>query len=116
MSLENEAKRLAAVHARWFRDPVEALFGKSREGPVMVLYKRLKNAKNKDDIKNTLSDLAGLQISQYTQNDLNRLIAEIFKRIDNMNDEDAVKFSLEVFRYLQISLFTRIDNTNKGIF
>lgn len=115
MSLENEAKKLATVHARWFRDSYEALFGSGKEGPVMVIYKRLKEAKNKDDVKRAMS-LDGFQVKQFTINDLSRLITEVEKRIETMNDEDSVRFAIEVFKYLQISLFTKISNESKGIF
>jgi len=42
MSLENEAKKIAATYARWLRKPEDALFGKDGKGAVMMMYERLK--------------------------------------------------------------------------
>ena len=110
--MQIEAKKVAALYARWLRLPEDALFHGGR-GPVMKMYEALKNAKNKEDIKAIL-DLSKYEMERQTYNDLTRLVNEIFNRIQNMSDQDAVTFTLEVFRYFQIALATKIEDVRKG--
>jgi hypothetical protein len=116
MSLENEAKKLAATYARWLRKPEDALFGKQGRGVVMIMYEKIKQAKSLDEVKATLD------LNQYvnlmdktTYNDLQRFINELLNKISQMQESDAIKFVIEVFRYFQISLYTKIEDINKGI-
>ena len=115
MSIENEAKKLAATYARWLRNPQEALFGnKGGRGVVMVIYDKVKQAKTKNDIINAL-DLSQYQdLSKQTYNDLERFFTELKNKISQFDDETAVKFAIEAFRYFQIALFTKIEDINKG--
>lgn len=115
MSLENEAKKMAATYARWLRNPEEALFGKGGRGVVMQVYEKIKNAKTKEEIIKAL-DLSSYQneISKQTFNDLSRFFTELSNKISQMNDGDAMKFAVEAFRYFQIALFTKIEDINKG--
>lgn len=110
--LQIEAKKVAALYARWLRLPEDALFHGGR-GPVMKMYEALKSAKGKDDIKSIL-DLSKYEMEKQTFSDLTRLVNEILNRIQNMNDSDAVAFTLEVFRYFQIALATKIEDVKKG--
>ena len=115
MSVENEAKKLAATYARWLRNPQEALFGnKGGRGVVMLIYDKVKQAKTKDEITKAL-DLSQYQdLSKQTYNDLERFFTELKNKISQFDDETAVKFTVEAFRYFQISLFTKIEDINKG--
>ncbi|MGC9106478.1 MAG: hypothetical protein ACP5HQ_08695 [Thermoprotei archaeon] len=116
MSLENEAKKLAATYARWMRKPDDALFGKEGRGVVMVMYDRLKQAKSFDEMKQILDvDQYSSMMDKQTYNDMKRFVTELISKASQMGQEDAMKFVLEAFRYFQISLFTKIDNINKGI-
>ncbi|BCU69130.1 hypothetical protein [Stygiolobus caldivivus] len=116
MSMENEAKKLAATYARWLRKPEDALFGKQGRGVVMIMYEKLKNAKTIDEIKNIL-DLHQYEsiMDKMTYNDLQRFINDLQTKISGMSDEQAKNFVVEVFRYFQISLYTKIEDINKGI-
>ncbi|QIW24798.1 hypothetical protein EWF20_12130 [Sulfolobus sp. S-194] len=115
VSIENEAKKLAATYARWLRNPQEALFGKQGgRGIVMVIYDKVKSAKTKDEI------IKALDLSQYpdldkaTYNDLSRFFDELINKISQFDDQNAIKFTIEAFRYFQIALFTKIEDINKG--
>ncbi|AHC50845.1 hypothetical protein SUSAZ_01765 [Sulfolobus acidocaldarius SUSAZ] len=114
MSIENEAKKLAATYARWLRNPQDALFGKEKEGVVIKIYQRLKQAKTKSEI------LEILQLNQYemektTMNDMNRMITELISKLNSYDEDIAVKFTIEVFRYLQIALYTKLDSMKRGL-
>mgnify|MGYP001772992693 CR=1 FL=1 len=116
MSLENEAKKLAATYARWLRKPEDALFGKQGRGVVMIMYEKIKQAKSLDEVK------SALDLNQYvnlmdktTYNDLQRFINELLNKVSQMQESEAIKFVIEAFRYFQISLYTKIEDINKGI-
>jgi hypothetical protein len=116
MSLENEAKKIAATYARWLRKPEDALFGKDGKGAVMMMYERLKQAKTMEEVKEALNlDQYANMMDKQTYNDLQRFLNELLMKASQMNQEDAVRFVLEAFRYFQISLYTKIENINKGI-
>ncbi|BDB97981.1 MAG: hypothetical protein RRA45_06245 [Saccharolobus sp.] len=114
MSLENEAKKLAATYARWLRNPEDALFGKSGEGVVLQIYKKIKQAKSKDEIKQIL-DLTQYSMERTTYNDMSRFINDLLNKIQSLDDQSALKFVIEAFRYFQIALATKIDDINKGV-
>lgn len=114
MSLENEAKKLAATYARWLRNPEDALFGKNGEGVVLQIYKKIKQAKSKDEIKQIL-DLTQYSMERTTYNDMSRFINDLLNKIQSLDDQSALKFVIEVFRYFQIALATKIDDINKGV-
>lgn len=115
MSVENEAKKLAATYARWLRNPQEALFGnKGGRGVVMIVYDKIKQAKSKDDINKALDLSQYSELSKQTANDLERFFTELKNKISSLDDQEAVKFSIEAFRYFQIALFTKIEDMNKG--
>lgn len=116
MSLENEAKKLAATYARWLRKPEDALFGKKGRGVVMIIYEKLKSAKTVDEIRSML-DLHQYEsmMDKATYNDLQRFINDLLAKISGMQDEQARNFVIEVFRYFQISLYTKIEDINRGI-
>ena len=116
MSLENEAKKLAATYARWLRKPEDALFGKQGRGVVMVMYEKLKNAKSLDEMKSVLNlqQYEGM-MDKATYNDLQRFLNELLNKISTMPEDQAMKFIIETFRYFQISLYTKIEDINKGI-
>lgn len=116
MSLENEAKKIAATYARWLRKPEDALFGKQGRGVVMIIYEKLKSAKTVDEIKSML-DLRQYEsmMDKATYNDLQRFINDLLTKISGMQDEQARNFVVEVFRYFQISLYTKIEDINRGI-
>lgn len=80
MSLENEAKKLAATYARWLRNPEDALFGKNGEGVVLQIYKKIKQAKSKDEIKQIL-DLTQYSMERTTYNDMSRFINDLLNKI-----------------------------------
>ncbi|WP_338602008.1 hypothetical protein V6M85_01300 [Sulfolobus tengchongensis] len=114
MSLENEAKKLAATYARWLRNPEDALFGKDGEGVVLKIYKKMKQAKDKNEIKEILN-LEQYAMEKTTFNDMSRFISELLNKIEQMDDQSALKFSVEVFRYFQIALATKLNDMNKGL-
>lgn len=113
-SRENEAKKLAATYARWLRNPEEALFGSKGEGVVLKMYKALKEAKGKNDVKSIL-DLSKYEMSKQTTNDMARFVSELKGKIDTMDDQESVKFALEVMRYFQIALATKLEDMRKGL-
>ncbi|MUN29911.1 hypothetical protein [Sulfuracidifex metallicus] len=113
-SVENEAKKIASTYARWLRNPEDALFGKGGEGCVSAMYKRIKEAHTKDEIREILN-LSQYQMERNTMNDLTRFINDLNNKINPMSDEEAVKFVIEVFRYFQIALATKLHDMNRGL-
>lgn len=114
MSLENEAKKLAATYARWLRNPEDALFGSEGRGVVLQMYAKIKEARTKEEL-NKILDLSQYKMQTTTLNDMNRFIQALKEKIANMKDEEAVKFTLEVFRYFQIALATKIEDIRRGV-
>ncbi|EZQ07017.1 MULTISPECIES: hypothetical protein [Acidianus] len=112
-TIENEAKKLAATYARWLRLPEDALFGRNGEGPIRKMYKKINEAKNKDDIREILN-ISQYEMQRQTFNDLTRFANELLSKIGQMSDEDALKFTKEVFKYFQIDLATKIENIRSG--
>ncbi|WP_181443802.1 MULTISPECIES: hypothetical protein [Sulfolobaceae] len=114
MSIENEAKKLAATYARWLRNPQDALFGKNGEGVVLQIYKKLKQAKDKNEIIEILK-LDQYSMEKATLNDMTRFISDLLNKIQQMDDQSALRFTVEVFRYFQIALATKLEDMNKGL-
>lgn len=111
---ENEAKRLAAIHARWVRSPEKALFGEGTgDGPVQAMYKRVKEAKTKEELKAAL-DIQGFKLDKATSNDLERFVKALLEKVEPMEEREALKFSKEALLYFQISLSTKLDAMKKG--
>lgn len=116
MSIENEAKKLAATYARWLRNPQDALFGKDGEGVVLQIYKKLKQAKDKNEILEILKlDQYTYTMEKTTLNDMARFISDLLNKIQQMDDQSALRFTIEVFRYFQIALATKLEDMNKGL-
>jgi N-glycosylase/DNA lyase len=116
MSIENEAKKLAATYARWLRNPQDALFGKDGEGVVLQIYKKLKQAKDKNEILEILKlDQYTYTMEKTTLNDMARFISDLLNKIQQMDDQSALRFTVEVFRYFQIALATKLEDMNKGL-
>jgi len=114
MTVENEAKKLATTYARWLRNPQDALFGKDGEGVVIKMYKRIKESKTKEELREILR-LEQYPMERTTFNDMSRFVNELLNKIQQMDDQTAVKFTIEVFRYFQIALATKIENMKKGL-
>jgi len=116
MSIENEAKKLAATYARWLRNPQDALFGKDGEGVVLQIYKKLKQAKDKNEILEILKlDQYTYTMEKTTLNDMARFISDLLNKIQQMDDQSALRFTVEVFRYFQMALATKLEDMNKGL-